>query len=384
MDVKVVQGKSVLPTTSDQRQRPPLKIHRIFIYIALFSIAITLSILLPTPWSILPSTEKVTFNVSSVDPADEWEDNVYPLRVQTPWDISTDYSYPRTLEYDVQEGTWLRLDVHPSTGDIVFDMVGDLYCLPGSQALQPLSTGLIIKARPILLGIPQDSDPHFSPSGDRLIFKSDAELGVENIWVTEWKGCEQMDVRTSEGSTEDFRVALGQQVVEEYLLAQGIAEEPQRKTNRLIREGRLHGKTLSINITYPLLILGEAHRVTNETYRWFSEARFHPSGTKVIATKRYTSSRALGAGEGWEYHVPSVSALRGGLTSTIEAGSGVRRVGRSLPRGWTSQEYGNQQIGPEQLIWNGDDSIIYSKDVIDSSEFTYSKGKVLRFRHNMP
>jgi hypothetical protein len=249
MDVKVasfVQGKLLPPTTFGQRQRPRLNIRRVFSYIALFSIAITLSLLLPTPWSILPSTDtstsKVTFNVSSVDPADEWQDNVYPLRAQTPWDISTDYSYPRTLEYDVQEGTWLRLDVHPTSGDVVFDMVGDLYCLPGSQALQSRSTSLI-KACPILLGIPHDSEPRFSPSGDRLVFKSDAELGVENIWVMEWKGCEQMDVRAPEGSTEDLRVALGQQAVEEKLLAQGVAEEPHRKTNRLIREGRLHGKT---------------------------------------------------------------------------------------------------------------------------------------------
>ena len=246
MEAKVasfVGGRFLLPTTSGQQQRARLQIRRIFSYIVLFSIAITLSRVLPTPWSILSSTgiSNIDFNVSSVDPANEWQDNVYPLRAQTPWDISTDYSYPRTLEYDVQEGTWLRLDVHPTSGDVVFDMVGDLYCLPGSQALQPRSTGLI-KARPILLGIPHDSEPHFSPSGDRLLFRSDAELGVENIWVTEWKGCEQMDVRTLEGGTEDLRVALSQQAVEENLLAQGFPEEPHRKANRLIREGRLHGK----------------------------------------------------------------------------------------------------------------------------------------------
>ena len=128
----------------------------------------------------------------------------------------------------------------------------------------------------------------------------------------------------------------------------------------------------------PSLISCEARRVTNETFRWFSEARFHPSGTKAIATKRYTGSRSLGAGEGWEYSVPSVHDLREGLISTIEAGSGVRRVSRSLPPGW-SEDYNEQQIGPEQLIWNGDDSIIYSKDVMDGSEFEYSKGKVLLF-----
>ena len=53
----------------------------------------------------------------------------------------------------------------------------------------------------------------------------------------EWKGCEQMDVRGLKGSTEDLRVAHGQQAVEDELLAQGVAKEPHRKTNRLIREG---------------------------------------------------------------------------------------------------------------------------------------------------
>ncbi|KAJ7698804.1 hypothetical protein B0H16DRAFT_1749589 [Mycena metata] len=42
--------------------------------------------------------------------ASEWKDDVWPIREQTPWDISTDYAYPRVVEYDVTEGTWLRLD----------------------------------------------------------------------------------------------------------------------------------------------------------------------------------------------------------------------------------------------------------------------------------
>ncbi|KAI6151125.1 hypothetical protein BKA82DRAFT_1000831 [Pisolithus tinctorius] len=38
--------------------------------------------------------------------------------------------YPRTSKYDVEEGTWLRMDVHPVSADIAFDMAGGLYCLP--------------------------------------------------------------------------------------------------------------------------------------------------------------------------------------------------------------------------------------------------------------
>jgi hypothetical protein len=97
----------------------------------------------------------------------------------------------------------------------------------------------------------------------------------------------------------------------------------------------------------------------------------------VIATKWYTSARSLGAGEGWEYAVPSLKDLQSGKQKKeIEAGDGIRVVGRSLPLGWTAQDYGDQQIGPEQLIWNGDDSVIYSKNVRDASDFSYSKGDI--------
>ncbi|KAG6887649.1 hypothetical protein C0992_011319, partial [Termitomyces sp. T32_za158] len=212
---------------------------RIFKYLALCSAAITLSSILPTPWSAFHTqnhVSKVPLRQTPSDPASEWRDNVWPLRKQTPWDISTDFPFPRELEYDVTEGTWLRLDVHPKSGDIVFDMLGDLYCLP---AVEVEKRGLT-KARPILLGVPFDSDPHFSPEGDRLVFRSDAELGVENIWVTVWKGCEAMDLRSDEAN-EDLRTALKTQKFEEDLLASGIKEDYQRRNNRLVREGRLNG-----------------------------------------------------------------------------------------------------------------------------------------------
>lgn len=99
-----------------------------------------------------------------------------------------------------------------------------------------------------------------------------------------------------------------------------------------------------------------------------SDARFHPSGKKIIATKWYTSDRSIPAGEGWEYEVPSSK-------TEIQAGSGQRVVGRTLPRGWDIEEYGELQVGPEQFIWNGEGGLIYAKNVIDESEFNYSKGQ---------
>ena len=357
------------PPTAFTRGRPRPRIRQLLSSVFLFSLAATLSTILPTPWSLYRSgnTSRLTLKVR--DPAEDWQDNVWPLRPPTPWDISTDYPYPRKLEYDVEEGTWLRLDVHPTSSDIVFDMVGDLWCLPGEQALR--TSDATVKARPVLLGIPHDSDPHFSPNGDRLVFRSDAELGVENIWVMEWKGCYEMDLRSTTPRKE-LLIALNAQEIEQRHLSQGLKENSQQKMNRLLREGRLNGTQLILDDCDSPHVL-TARRVTNETYRWVSDPRFHPSGNKVIATKWYTSSRSLGAGEGWEYEVPSVGDLRRDV-QLIQPGSGKRLVARSLPLGWTAENYGDQQIGPEQLIWKGKDSIVFSKNVVDASQFVYSKG----------
>ena len=99
-----------------------------------------------------------------------------------------------------------------------------------------------------------------------------------------------------------------------------------------------------------------------------SDARFHPSGSTVVATKWYTSSRSVGAGEGWEYEVPA-------KPKAVKVNSGKRLVGRTLPAGWGPERYEDQQIGSEQFIWHGNDSLIYSKNVVDQGVFDYSKGK---------
>ncbi|KAG2348382.1 hypothetical protein BDR05DRAFT_874491 [Suillus weaverae] len=285
------------------------------------------------------------------DPASEFADDDFPLRAHEPWDISVDFPYPRTLSYEVTEGTWLRLDVHPASGDIVFDMAGDVYCLPGEAYLG--AAGIVggrTEAVPVLIGVPYDADPRFSPAGDKLAFKSDAGLGADNLWVMPWAadGCTAMDVRAHASSSRELELKIH----DEDQLARGLRETGERKLRRLTREGRAN-----------------AQRITNETYNWVSDPRWHPSGDKVVATKWYYSSRSLGSGEGWEFPVPAVHAQ-----SQVEAGAGKRLVSKSLPMGWTKMDYVEQQIGHEQFIWAGDDALIYAGNVRDvDGSYTYSK-----------
>lgn len=94
---------------------------RIFRLIVLISLALALCTFVPLPRGVLrnershllsyPGLQTVT-----VDPAEEWKDDVWPMRPQAPWDISTDLPHPRVLEYDIDEGTWLRLDVNGAFG----------------------------------------------------------------------------------------------------------------------------------------------------------------------------------------------------------------------------------------------------------------------------
>src|SRR5690349_2435982 len=74
---------------------------RIRAYLVLLTIAAIFSSILPTPWSLFGGNSIRQVAFKSTNPASEWQDNIWPIREQTPWDISTDYHYPRMLEYDV-------------------------------------------------------------------------------------------------------------------------------------------------------------------------------------------------------------------------------------------------------------------------------------------
>lgn len=216
-------------------------------FFSLLSLAVCASILFPSRWNFLNANRSLLRPVPNsytlADPSSEFKDDIWPLRSQTPWDISTDYPYPRLLEYDVTEGTWLRLDVHPTTGDIIFDILGDIYCLPShAYSSEQLTSGTEVRARPVLLGIPHDSDPHFSPDGHSFVFRSDAGLGVENIWITAWQGCEDMDIRPTSINDAELALALSMKKSEEELLASGVQETEERKRRRLLREGRFAGR----------------------------------------------------------------------------------------------------------------------------------------------
>jgi Tol biopolymer transport system component len=83
----------------------------------------------------------------------------------------------RTIEFDVDVGTWTSLDVSPDGRTIVFDLLGDLYTMPVQGG----------EAKLLLGGRDWDHMPRFSPDGSRIAFVSDRD-GNMNVWLADADG----------------------------------------------------------------------------------------------------------------------------------------------------------------------------------------------------
>lgn len=83
----------------------------------------------------------------------------------------------RHIEFAVQEGTWLSLDISPDARTIVFELLGDIYSLDAGGG----------EAKLLLSGMPFESQPAFSPDGRRIAFLSDRS-GSENLWIANADG----------------------------------------------------------------------------------------------------------------------------------------------------------------------------------------------------
>ncbi|MDG1033047.1 MAG: hypothetical protein P8O92_02295, partial [Luminiphilus sp.] len=81
------------------------------------------------------------------------------------------------LSFKTNEGSWLTLDASPDGKTLIFDLLGDLYALPVEGGV----------AKRLTAGLGYDSQPVFSPSGERIAFVSDRD-GATNLWVANADG----------------------------------------------------------------------------------------------------------------------------------------------------------------------------------------------------
>ncbi len=93
------------------------------------------------------------------------------------WDVMNPPGDKRDIEINVEEGTWMSLDVSPDGKTIAFDMLGDIYTMPAKGGT----------AKNIASGMAWDMQPRFSPDGTEIAFTSD-RAGGDNIWVMDVDG----------------------------------------------------------------------------------------------------------------------------------------------------------------------------------------------------
>ena len=143
------------------------------------------------------------------------------------WDVNRPSfgSQPKTATLDINEGTWISLDVSPDGSTIVFDLLGDIYSIPMDGG----------DATAITSGHAWDMQPRFSPDGLRIAFTSD-RAGGDNIWIKD-------------------------------------------------------------------LASGKTKQLTFEEFRLLNNPTWSPDGQYIAARKHFTTTRSLGTGEIWLYHV---------------------------------------------------------------------------------
>lgn len=106
------------------------------------------------------------------------------------WDVQHPIGAQRNVNINVEEGTWMAVDVSPDGREVVFDLLGDIYVMP-------ITGG---DARPIASGVSWDMQPRYSPDGRFIAFTSDRG-GGDNLWVMDRDGSNPRQV-----SNESFRL----------------------------------------------------------------------------------------------------------------------------------------------------------------------------------
>jgi Tol biopolymer transport system component/imidazolonepropionase-like amidohydrolase len=106
------------------------------------------------------------------------------------WDVNAPPDAYHDVPIDVEEGTWMNVDISPDGRELVFDLLGDIYRMP-------IEGG---EASALTSGIAWDMQPRFSPDGQWIAFTSDRG-GGDNIWIMRRDGADPKAV-----TDEDYRL----------------------------------------------------------------------------------------------------------------------------------------------------------------------------------
>ena len=106
------------------------------------------------------------------------------------WSVNEPQGVFKTVDIDVQQGTWMNVDVSPDGKTIVFDLLGDIYTMPASGG----------EAKALMTDIAWQMQPKFSPDGKYIAYTSDQD-GGDNLWIMNADGTNPKPV-----TSETFRL----------------------------------------------------------------------------------------------------------------------------------------------------------------------------------
>ena len=106
------------------------------------------------------------------------------------WDVNNPPGPTKEINFTVNEGTWMNLDVSPDGKEIVFDLLGDIYSMSINGG-----TAKLLRS-----GHAFEVQPRYSPDGTKILFTSDAG-GGDNIWVMQRDGTNPIQI-----TKETFRL----------------------------------------------------------------------------------------------------------------------------------------------------------------------------------
>ena len=105
------------------------------------------------------------------------------------WDVTLARGETRDIDFTVDEGTWMSVDISPDNRWIAFDLLGHIYRVPadGGGDAELLTDGT---------GVATHYHPKYSPDGSAIAFISDRE-GQNNLWVMDADGSSPRAVFTA-------------------------------------------------------------------------------------------------------------------------------------------------------------------------------------------
>ncbi|ACT60201.1 amidohydrolase family protein [Hirschia baltica] len=94
---------------------------------------------------------------------------------------------PKNVSFELEEGSWMSLDISPDGKWIAFDLLNDIYIMSAEGG----------EAKAILSGPATQKSPQFSSDGKTLAYISDAS-GHDNIWTASVKGKKRKQISFEE------------------------------------------------------------------------------------------------------------------------------------------------------------------------------------------